>query len=92
MAKLPHRHAVSVGPVPPLVEGVADSFGSVGVCVEVGPVVEHVASRLDAVVVVDDVTQLAERLARGLGGLLASGEAFLGDGEHIVRGLDAAAS
>ena len=45
----------------------------------------------DAVVVVDDVTQLGERSARGLGCLFASGEAFGGDGEHVVGGLDAAA-
>lgn len=83
----------SVGPVLPLVEGVAEMTpGVVRDAFEIVQVVEHSSSRVHAVVIVDDVVEFVDPAPGRRREFLGSGESIGPNDEDITGCVDITAS
>jgi hypothetical protein len=78
----------TIGPLFPLVEGVAEVVGPVCDAFEVVPPVEYSTGRVNAVVAVDDGAKFVDPVTRRCGELLGSFETLGSDREDVGRGFD----
>ena len=82
----------TVGPVLPLVEGVAEAPGVAGDAFEVVELVEHPPGRVHAAVVVDEVVEFVDPAPGRCREFLGPAESIGGDGDDVGGCVDVAAS
>ncbi len=85
-------HVATVGPVLPLVEGVAEAPGVSGDAFEVVELVEHPPGRVHAVVIVDHVAELVDPASCRRCEFLGPAESIGRDSEDVAGSVDVAAS